>query len=103
MANEAMAKRAGPHAPAAAGRARWPIGRWILIGAVLGWFALLILVPTVALLRQVLMGGLRPFFETLTTPEVRGAFGLTLGITALATVLNTVFGIAVALVLVRQR
>ena len=27
-------------------------------------------------------GGLRPFFETLATPEVRRAFGLTLGITA---------------------
>ena len=38
-------------------------------------------------------GGLRPFFETLTTPEVRRAFGLTLGITALATVVNTVFGV----------
>ena len=69
----------------------------------LGWFALLILVPSVALLRQVLAGGLRPFFETLATPEVRRAFGLTLGITALATVVNTVFGIALALVLVRQR
>ena len=31
------------------------------------------------------------------------AFGLTLGITALATVVNTVFGVALALVLVRQR
>jgi sulfate/thiosulfate transport system permease protein len=81
----------------------WPIGRWVLVAAVLGWFALLILVPSGALLRQVLAGGLRPFFQTLTTPEVRQAFGLTLGITALATVVNTVFGITVALVLVRQR
>ena len=46
---------------------------------------------------------MRPFFETLATPEVRRAFGLTLGITALATVVNTVFGMALALVLVRQR
>jgi sulfate transport system permease protein len=80
-----------------------PIGRWLLIAAVLGWFALLILVPSIALLRQVWTGGMRPFFETLTTPEVRRAFGLTLGITALATVVNTIFGIAIALVLVRQR
>lgn len=86
----------------AANRAR-PIGRWLLIAAVLGWFALLILVPSIALLRQVWAGGMRPFFETLTTPEVRRAFGLTLGITALATVVNTIFGIAIALVLVRQR
>ena len=80
-----------------------PIGRWLLIAAVLGWFALLILVPSIALLRQVWVGGMRPFFETLTTPEVRRAFGLTLGITALAMVVNTIFGIAIALVLVRQR
>jgi sulfate transport system permease protein len=84
-------------------RRSWPVGRWLLIGAVLGWFALLILVPSVAMVRQVVTGGLKPFFETLLTPEVRRAFGLTLGITALATVVNTVFGIAVALVVVRQR
>jgi sulfate/thiosulfate transport system permease protein len=81
----------------------WPIGRWLLMAAVLGWFGLLIMVPTAALLRQVLAGGLRPFFETLRQPEVVRAFGLTLGITALATVVNTVFGIALAIVLVRQR
>jgi sulfate transport system permease protein len=84
-------------------RRAWPIGRWLLIGAVLGWFALLILVPTVALLRQVVLGGGRAFFETLATAEVRRAFLMTLGITALATVVNTVFGVALALVLVRQK
>ena len=36
--------------------------------------------------RQVLAGGWRPFVAALATPEVRRAFGLTLGITALATV-----------------
>ncbi len=103
MATDLLRTTIPPDAAAAGARRRWPIGRWLLIAAVLGWFALLILVPSVALVRQVLPGGLRPFFETLATPEVRRAFGLTLGITALATVVNTVFGIAVALVLVRQR
>jgi sulfate transport system permease protein len=78
-------------------------GRFCLIAAVLGWFAVLILVPTAAILRQVLAGGLKPFFETLTSPDVQRAFGISLGITFLATVINTVFGIALALVLVRQR
>jgi sulfate transport system permease protein len=85
-----------------AGRS-WPIGRWLLIAAVLGWFALLILVPALALLRQVCAGGLRPFVETLASPQVLRVFGLTLAITVLATVINTVFGLALALVLVRQR
>jgi sulfate/thiosulfate transport system permease protein len=80
-----------------------PIGRWLLIAAVLGWFALLILVPTAALLRQVAAGGLRPLWNTLAVEEVRHAFGLTLAITLLVTVINTIFGIALAMVLVRQR
>ncbi len=80
-----------------------PLGRWLLNTFVLGSFALLILVPAVALARQVLAGGWRPFALVLATPEIQRAFGLTLGITAVATVLNTIFGVALALVLVRQR
>jgi sulfate transport system permease protein len=80
-----------------------PVGRWLLIAAVLGWFALMILVPSLALLRQVCAGGLRSVLETLTAPEVRRAFGLSLAITMMATLVNTIFGIALALVLVRQR
>jgi sulfate transport system permease protein len=62
-----------------------------------------ILFPAGALARQALAGGWRPFAEALAAAEVRRAFGLTLGITALATIINTVFGVAFALVLVRQR
>lgn len=79
------------------------LGRRLLTAAVLGWFAILILVPTLGLVRQVLLGGLQPFFSALARPEVQRAFALSLGITALATVVNTVFGIALALVLTRQR
>ncbi len=82
---------------------RRPVGQWLLTGVVLAWFALLILVPTLALLRQALAGGLGAFVEALNAPETRRAFGLTLGITLLATVVNTVFGLAFAMVLVRQR
>ena len=103
MATDVMGRGLRPAAGVVSAHHSRPIGRWLLVTAVLGWFALLISVPSVALLRQVMAGGLRPFFEALATPEVRRAFGLTLGITALATVVNTVFGIAVALVLVRQR
>ena len=39
----------------------------------------------------------------LPEPEVHRAFAMSLGITAIATVVNTVFGVALALVLVRQR
>src|ERR1700682_1588209 len=79
------------------------IGRRLLTGAVLGWFALLILVPSMALVRQALAHGLRPFVEALASAEVRRAFALTLGIHAVASLASTVFGMAFALVLVRQR
>ena len=91
--------RAASRPRAATGR----IGRGLLIAAVLGWFGLLILVPGLALLRQVVAGGLQPFAATLRQPEVLRAFGLSLGITAIATLVNTVFGIALAIVLVRHR
>lgn len=99
MATDALGVQARP---VASGRT-WPIGRWLLTAAVLGWFALLVLVPTAALLRQVVAGGLRPFISSLGQPEVLRAFGMTLGITAIATVINTVFGVAMAIVLVRHR
>ena len=79
------------------------LGRGLLAGAVLTWFAILILVPSLALVRQVFLGGLKPFLQAVARPEVQRAFGMSLGITALATVVNTVFGIGLALVLTRQR
>lgn len=85
----------------ALGRSR--LGARLLTAAVLGWFAILILVPTIALVRQALAGGLSPFLEALASADVRRAFGLTLAITLAATVVNTIFGVAFAIVLVRQR
>ena len=84
-------------------RGRIPMGRWTLNGVVLGWFALLILVPAAALARQVLAGGWQPFARALASPELQHAFVLTLGITVVATAINALFGVAFALVLVRQR
>ncbi|MDG3007462.1 sulfate ABC transporter permease [Paludisphaera mucosa] len=78
-------------------------GRRLLIGAVLLWFAALILIPGGALVRQALAGGWKPLVAALGEPAVRRAFAMSLGITLVATVVNTIFGIAMALVLVRQR
>ena len=75
------------------------IGRRILIGLVLGWFALLILVPTGAIAKEAFADGIRPLIASLAKPEVLRAFRLTLITTACATVANTVFGLAFAIVL----
>jgi len=78
------------------------VGRRLLIAAVVGWFGVLILVPALALVRGALAGGMGPFVAALAAPEARHAFGLTVAITLLATLVNTVFGLALAIVLVRQ-
>jgi sulfate transport system permease protein len=79
------------------------LGRRLLIGAVVGWFALLILVPAGALVRGAFEGGPGAFAAALSAPDAWRAFGLTLGITLLATLVNTIVGLALAIVLVRQR
>ncbi len=80
-----------------------PIARRVLIGAVWVWFGLLILAPTLALARAAFSGGLAPFWNAVASPEARRAFGLTLWVTLFATLINTVFGIAFAIVIVRHR
>ena len=80
------------------------LGRRLLDqAAVWVWFGLLILAPTLALTRAAFSGGLRPFWDTIASPEARRAFGLTLWVTLFATLINTVFGIAFAIVIVRHR
>src|SRR4051794_31916451 len=83
-------------------RGRVPVGRWLLTAAVVGWFAVLVLVPALALARAAFAGGLRPFIDALATTEARQAFALTMWMTLLATVVNTVFGLMLAIVLVRH-
>lgn len=74
-----------------------------LIFVVVAWFAALILVPSLSLAKKAFDGGFQPFWEALASTDARRAFGLTIGITLLATVVNTVFGLGFAMVLVRQR
>jgi sulfate transport system permease protein len=88
---------------AAQGRRSWPLGRLLLTVLVVAWFAVLVLVPLLALLQQAWAMGAANLLRRLITPEFLGAFQMTLAVTAVATVVNTLFGVAFALVLVRQR
>src|SRR5829696_2162419 len=47
--------------------------------------------------------GVAPVWESLTTPEAKHAFWLTLTITAIAVPANTIFGVACAIAIVRHR
>jgi sulfate transport system permease protein len=50
-----------------------------------------------------LAGGVGAFVGALAAPDAQRAFGLTMAITLMATLVNTVFGLAFAMVLVRHR
>jgi sulfate transport system permease protein len=79
------------------------LGRWLLTGMVLVWFGLLVFLPLAALARQAFSGGVARLLSPLGSTDFLGSFCLTLGITVIATLVNTIFGVAFALVLVRQR
>ncbi len=85
------------------GRRRVPTGvaRAVCAG-VFVWVTLLLLVPLVALVLEV-GGGLNAAWEALTSKEARAALGLSVAVALACVVANGIFGVAGALVLVRQR
>jgi len=79
------------------------VGKSILLGAVIGWFLLLILFPLYGIIKEAFQNGFQLFLSTLSTPESRHSFLLTLWITLVTVVINTLFGVVLATVLVKQR
>jgi sulfate transport system permease protein len=69
----------------------------------LGYLAMILLVPVGAVIWRAFGDGLAPVWAAITTPDALHAFWLSLLIAAIVVPLNTVFGIACAVVLVRQR
>jgi sulfate transport system permease protein len=78
-------------------------GARLLIAAVVGWFALLVVVPLVAMLREAFRPGIGPALAVLQDPDVQRSFLLSLAITAIAVTVNGIFGVGFAIVLARQR
>jgi sulfate/thiosulfate transport system permease protein len=80
-----------------------PWGRRVLTAGTLGWFAVLVLFPVLALLGEAFQAGPAAFLKGLEGEAARHAFWLTLWITTLAVVINTVMGLLLAIVLVRHK
>ena len=68
----------------------------------LGYLAVLLIIPVLVIIAKAFEDGIGNVFDTLTTPEAQHAFWLTIVMVAVAVPLNTIFGVACALVLVRQ-
>lgn len=95
---------ANPKPPAGRSRMRRALGpENLMIGAVVVWFSVLVLFPLGAMVRGVFDTGFVDSIRSLGSPVALHAFWLTLGITVVAVIINTFFGVIVALVLARQR
>jgi len=67
------------------------------------YVTVLVLVPVVVLLYRALSPGLASFFDTLNDPIAQHAFQVTAVVAGISVVIDTVFGVAVAILLVRYR
>ena len=78
------------------------LGRNVLVSAVVVWFFVMILLPVLGIVREAFREGPGIFWKTLAVPEAARGFLLTFWITTATVVINTVFGIILAVTLVKQ-
>lgn len=80
-----------------------PLFRYGLRTIALFYLAALLVVPLILVFVRTFEDGLAGPIETITSPDGMNAFWLTIICVGIAVPLNTIFGIACAMVLVRQR
>jgi sulfate transport system permease protein len=78
-------------------------GTWVLRAVVIVWVGILVLVPVAILVYRALSPGWTAFTAAIEEPEAQHAFQVTLVITVAAVVIDVVFGVAAAILLVRYR
>src|SRR3954462_3366489 len=78
-------------------------GKYGLRFAALGYLTLLLALPVGLIFFRTFEHGIGPAWDAVTTPEAKRAFWLTVKVAAIAVPLNTVFGIGIAILLVRHR
>jgi len=81
-------------------RSRW---RLPLRVAVLGYLALLVILPVSTVFYRAFQHGLGTAWDAITAPDALHALMLTLLVAAIAVPLNTIFGVGVSLILARHR
>jgi sulfate transport system permease protein len=89
--------------PARGRNARSKLAKYGLRGVALGYLFALLLIPVMLIFFKAFEDGVGHAIDSVTTPDALHAFWLTILIAGIAVPLNTVFGIACALVLVRHK
>ena len=79
------------------------MGKYVLRFTALGYLALLLVLPVAMVFGRAFENGVGAAWESVTTPEAKHAFLITILITAIVVPANTIFGIACAIAIVRQR
>ncbi len=88
--------------PARGARGKSRLAKYGLRGVALGYLFALLLIPVILIFFKAFEDGIGHAWDAVTTPDALHAFYLTILIAGIAVPLNTIFGIACALVLVRQ-
>jgi len=78
-------------------------GFGLTMGYTILYLSLIVLIPLSGLFTRCMGMGFRAFWETISDPRAIASYRLTFGASALAALINTVFGFMVAWVLVRYR
>ncbi|MCW5737410.1 MAG: sulfate ABC transporter permease subunit CysW [Enhydrobacter sp.] len=73
-----------------------PAVRWTLIAIAIGFLALFLVLPLIAVFAEALRRGIGMFLEAFAEPDTQAAIRLTLLVSAIAVPLNLVFGLAAA-------
>lgn len=77
-------------------------GKYLLMIAVVGWFLVLIMLPVYGIMKEALRNGLNIFITSITTPAARHSFAMTLWITVVTIIINTILGVILAIILVKH-
>lgn len=77
--------------------------RWSLRILAVGYVGVLVMLPLVVMLRRTFESGLSAFVDSISSPDAVHAIQLSVLVAVQALVVNTVFGVGVALLLTRYR
>src|SRR5262249_49834119 len=89
--------------PGRSGLLGWRYGNTSLrVGVATLWVSIIVLLPLAAILWQSAKGGWQQFVSAVTSPSAIESFRVTLTISSAVTLINVIFGVLVAWVLVRD-
>ncbi len=93
--------------PASAGaaprRRRRNRSKYVMRAVAVAYVLILVLAPVTLVIWRTVQQGVGTFFDSLSTPEAIHAFQLTAVVVGLSVVINTVFGVGISLLIVRNR